>query len=438
MLYGKVVAGISNKEAYNARIKGLKLLSAGNLTNPIIGAWITGFVRALLAELLNIVSDLKGTICSVTTDGFVTDIPDLENKVLEYLKEHKIKNSFLHKYREARNKLSGNSEALEVKTTVRGLAQWTTRGQISMNHTDPALNNYEIPIAALTGFQKRGLMHDQVKKLVVNSLNTNNQILFMQTLLTGASENYKLGQNVSMLSSLRKYRTVFDTKRLIYVDKEKLLTTIPYLNTDQFKINRTLLDAFRQSVYSANFSRLFVKNITANNVIDDMLRVLLRVYAEEYNWNIPADIKFALIRKISSALDKLNIYSFKAEKLLDLMNTIEQIPGRIVNKIPVYRFSQAFLNIWLENDDYSDTLFRKVRNAFSNFILPELSAFELFLHYQLLTEKLIKSEDLNMKISNEILESEFILLTGNKAKISVHNKQFDQYITINGKTYLKT
>jgi hypothetical protein len=59
----------------------------------------------------------------VTTDGFVTNIPDLENKILEFIKVNNIKNTFLQDYRDIRMKLSTDPSALEVKTSVRGLIQ---------------------------------------------------------------------------------------------------------------------------------------------------------------------------------------------------------------------------------------------------------------------------------------------------------------------------
>jgi hypothetical protein len=66
---------------------------------------------------------LGGKICSATTDGFVTNIPDLENKILELDSTLKQKVSLLNKYRDIRLKLSNNPSALEVKTNVRGLIQ---------------------------------------------------------------------------------------------------------------------------------------------------------------------------------------------------------------------------------------------------------------------------------------------------------------------------
>lgn len=41
-------------------------------------------VRSIIGELLHTIPELGGRVVSVTTDGFITDIDDLENKVLEY------------------------------------------------------------------------------------------------------------------------------------------------------------------------------------------------------------------------------------------------------------------------------------------------------------------------------------------------------------------
>jgi hypothetical protein len=70
-----------------------------------------------------VVNVLGGKVAACTTDGFVCDIPDLEEKVLEYNRKNEIKNSLLQDYRDIREKLSGNPSALEIKTSVRGLVQ---------------------------------------------------------------------------------------------------------------------------------------------------------------------------------------------------------------------------------------------------------------------------------------------------------------------------
>jgi hypothetical protein len=120
MLYGKIVCGIANKKVYDARIDDMKTMLGNDLSNPILGAWITGFVRSLIVELLHKVDLLGGKVISCTTDGFVCDIPDLENKIC---KEFDIKNSLLQEYRNIRMKLSGDNSGLEVKTNVKGIIQ---------------------------------------------------------------------------------------------------------------------------------------------------------------------------------------------------------------------------------------------------------------------------------------------------------------------------
>ncbi|KAG0632605.1 hypothetical protein HOY80DRAFT_1069399 [Tuber brumale] len=122
MLYGKVVCGISNKRSFDSRKEMMKSMVGNELANPIIGAWITGFVRSLLAELLNNVFKLGGNVTAVTTDGFVCDIPDLENKIINSI-DFNPKTSFLQDYRNIREKLSGDPSALEIKTNVFGMIQ---------------------------------------------------------------------------------------------------------------------------------------------------------------------------------------------------------------------------------------------------------------------------------------------------------------------------
>lgn len=135
----------------------------------------------------------------------------------------------------------------------------------------------------MTGFQRSGFPQEKLVSLVENSFKTNSEILFMQKRLTGAIENYKDGQQVTMLSSFRKFRTIFDTRRQIIESDNSMLDTAPFFNIEKAYLARSLLDQFRQSIYSANYSRLFVKNITAKNCLDDMIKFILRLFSAKYN-----------------------------------------------------------------------------------------------------------------------------------------------------------
>ena len=82
-IYGQVSMGLSGKTNYDIKTKSYVKVDAGELTNPILASYITGFTRAAVGELMHNVSLLKGSIISVTTDGFITDIADLERKIME-------------------------------------------------------------------------------------------------------------------------------------------------------------------------------------------------------------------------------------------------------------------------------------------------------------------------------------------------------------------
>lgn len=133
MLYGGVVTGLSDKYKYDNRSKTMKRMEGGTLSSPILGSWITGFVRSLISELMNNVPKLGGTVVSVTTDGFITDVESLESKILEGLKTNQ---HLLGIYRNARFELTRqlvedketgetiikyDSSALELKTSVKGI-----------------------------------------------------------------------------------------------------------------------------------------------------------------------------------------------------------------------------------------------------------------------------------------------------------------------------
>ena len=102
-IYGMLVRGISNKTKYDIQSASMKRMGGTKFSNPIMASWITAFVRSLLGELLHYVHLLGGKVVSVTTDGFITDIPDLENKVLDLIKFNKNeKVSMFIRYREWR------------------------------------------------------------------------------------------------------------------------------------------------------------------------------------------------------------------------------------------------------------------------------------------------------------------------------------------------
>lgn len=67
----------------------------------------------MIGECLHGIHQLGGEVVSVTTDGFITDVDNLEFKLSQgYLMSH---------YRCIRKDLSGDSSGLEVKSVGRGV-----------------------------------------------------------------------------------------------------------------------------------------------------------------------------------------------------------------------------------------------------------------------------------------------------------------------------
>ena len=80
-IYGLIAMGLSGKTSYDAKTKSYLRVDGGILSNPILASYITGFCRAFIGECLNNIQLLKGSVISVTTDGFITDVVDLEKKL---------------------------------------------------------------------------------------------------------------------------------------------------------------------------------------------------------------------------------------------------------------------------------------------------------------------------------------------------------------------
>jgi hypothetical protein len=71
-VYGKTAQGLREKSAFDPKTGRGKTLPASKLTNPYFAAHTTGFIRAVVSELIARIP-VHRTVISVTTDGFLTD-----------------------------------------------------------------------------------------------------------------------------------------------------------------------------------------------------------------------------------------------------------------------------------------------------------------------------------------------------------------------------
>jgi hypothetical protein len=329
MIYGKTVCGISNKRNYDPRTSKMKSMIGGPLSNPIIGAWITGLVRALIAELLNAVDTLGGKVTACTTDGFVCDIPDLENKLLEFFqKDNFYEDSLLKIYRDSRELLTNGKDprALEVKTSTIGIIQWSTRGQLSYNHEDPSLENGPYPqsISAMTGFQKFHYDHNTIRERVVNAMSIDNKIFFLQKRLTGARDFAQ----VSYISALRIFRTVFDSKRAIMTRSDTtMLDTLPWVDASQALLTRSLMRLNNNSIYSEKYSRAVIYS-TSSDSREELLKYFVRLVLGYFEWK-PSCLDILSIVDLVSEFGKGTKFKNR-EYAHDFVSATLENPGKVM------------------------------------------------------------------------------------------------------------
>jgi hypothetical protein len=75
--YGKMGQGLKGKTAYRAATGESELIGPSDITNAFFAGYITAFVRAVLAEILNKLPPRR-TVANAITDGFLTNATDQE------------------------------------------------------------------------------------------------------------------------------------------------------------------------------------------------------------------------------------------------------------------------------------------------------------------------------------------------------------------------
>ena len=126
--YGKLAQGLRTKRAFSLKSLDMVPLKPSRITNPYLAAFVTGYVRALLAEIMNGLPN-SVTVFSCTTDGLLsTGTPsDMELAT---------SGALASSYRDARIALTGNDDVVEIKHICARPLGWRTRGQATLSPGD--------------------------------------------------------------------------------------------------------------------------------------------------------------------------------------------------------------------------------------------------------------------------------------------------------------
>lgn len=280
-------------------------------------------------------------------------------------------------YRNIRQELCGNPESLEVKTTVHGIIQWATRGQVSIENYElsgPDGDNSFIilteAIAALTGFQKREIQnHNDLVSIIEDSMNNGNKIKYLQKRLTNALDNYKYNKHVSMTCSLANFRTSFDCKREVVISENNtgILYTKPFQNKNKCILHRSLMNNFKSAIYNALMDNKIIK--TSSNILQESMKYLVRSFVNNYNYSTPLSEKIKLISIMKGYMKSYMKRKFKNldSKFLQYIADVEMNKGMPVNKLLKYSKNKEFFD-YLKHQFVGSPYYERFLVDFSNFL----------------------------------------------------------------------
>lgn len=116
--YGKLAQDIARRMGWNAWDQESEEIGGSSITSPYHASMITSLVRALLLAVANEIE-----ILSVTTDGFISEVEDIESLEAFGLAEV---------FRESREALTGDRSLWEVKHRQDAVLNLTTRGNVAL------------------------------------------------------------------------------------------------------------------------------------------------------------------------------------------------------------------------------------------------------------------------------------------------------------------
>lgn len=218
--YGKVAQSVKQRSRWSAYRNEMEEIGVSPITNAVSAAMITSIIRAVLLAAQNQIDAVGYKSYSVTTDGFISDIPEAELKQLDLY-------GLREKLGEARLFLTDGSDAeiWEMKHMQRDLLNFTTRGNVSLNTGMPKVGTmrgciwnpmFELPGVCAHNGAKSGFVSDSYEDrlwLMTQVLLRDGPILCQQSSMTPFKDMILKGAPFKMLEETVSIRMDFDMKR---------------------------------------------------------------------------------------------------------------------------------------------------------------------------------------------------------------------------------
>ena len=131
-LYGKTAQDVIDKHTWSALTEDMENIGGSRITSPVHACLTTAGVRAVLVAALNQINDLGYRVYSVTTDGFISDVPEQTLNGLDLY-------GLARYFRASRQSLTGSDDMWSMKHMNPHLLNLTTRGNVSLEVGNKAL-----------------------------------------------------------------------------------------------------------------------------------------------------------------------------------------------------------------------------------------------------------------------------------------------------------
>ena len=309
--YGKIAQDVKHKRKWDAETKDMIDLRESSITNYVSAAMITSIIRATLIAAQNQILDKGYLFCSVTTDGFISDINEEE---LNKLDLYGFKNALCN----ARMYLTDNkyNDIWQIKHAQDDLLSWTTRGNVSLYEAkeNPFIyrDNSFSGVCAHAGLRSaftndsckdRQWLFEQVisrtgkVKFCTNDWTTFKEIMFGKEFSTNEQERC-----ISMNYDLKR-KPVESTLKEVSITNEGLtytiatFTTVPYDTVEEFlryreiaKNSKCLRTVEQMKAFFFKIQRKQTGKKNKRIVTQDMDWVILMACIRGYRqklWDIP-------------------------------------------------------------------------------------------------------------------------------------------------------
>lgn len=250
-LYGKTAQGVANmrgdkntsgrSRGFNSRSGEMNDLPPSKITQPLLAAYITGLVRAVLSELISKLPS-KARLLTATTDGFLSDIGPGELDM---------SGPMITLFMQLREIVSGDINALEEKGQIAEAIIVKTRGTIStkpmdtLNPGKPILakagNKLEDPID--DAWQESLQWEEIYKTREFNTKHTHRRLIDLKSQWQKDADLIDEERDIRVnldFDLKRQPKDVVDVKGLIN------FTTDPWQSVDQFLEYREVFDQWRK------------------------------------------------------------------------------------------------------------------------------------------------------------------------------------------------